>query len=759
MTDYQRYKELIKEIGDKKIQITALQNRIANIDSEPELNTEEVKELQRIYHRFMDDYPFFTYRQGASGTLETKTLLFYKGLSDNGVYTNKRIVIGKATNGSTYPTGRTTIARTYQNASGTSITTTPNLNPSGNISASTSFCGHFKGSANLATLRNSMMGISIGVLVTEQENTLDSTEAMRAAHYPRSLFEDLESVSYSPQDILDIQERIREEVRIRFNSEIATLTEQITALTEERVEIEQNLETLLVQSQTQLQEKQEALNNLEQTLENLEQNNASTLTEIATMQEEIARLEAELANLNNANPEYAENLQELENLRNQKTTLESQIADFTNNIAAKEAELESVRSEVSTKEQELQDLQNQSTQLESELNALNIQKQELQPQIQNTQDSIAENSAKKPVLESEITQLQEDLNNQNTLSAELQAQITELEQQKAQLESQLATLADPELLARRDQLNADITNLQTQIQNAQNNIQGLEAEIATLQTQKTELESTLQEANTRLTELQMQKQELQTQIAPKAQELESLQFQITQAQNELDALRAQNAELESNLAQKRTELQTLKDAIANYDVNALNSELQVLLMQIPQKQQELADLEALIVQNQGQRDILTQLETQIAEKQAELDSYADSEIYKAQQTLEALKKKLEAILNTNSFVLESDLKDLHMRAINLAKTLKIEICQSQSSVEYIPQSDKPKNFVGFMYRAKDGERLDSIVYAHYGTLDLFQSVLACNPNLLNHRILRAGEIVWLPSADTKAKSLENRLWS
>ncbi len=682
MTDYQRYKELIKEIGDKKIQITALQNRIANVDLEPELNTEEVKELQRIYHRFMDDYPFFTYRQGASGTLETKTLLFYKGLSDNGVYTNKRIVIGKATNGSTYPTGRTTIARTYQNASGTSITTTPNLNPSGNISASTSFCGHFKGSANLATLRNSMMGISIGVLVTEQENTLDSTEAIRAAHYPRSLFEDLESVSYSPQDILDIQERIREEVRIRFNSEIATLTEQITALTEEREEIEQNLETLLMQSQTQLQEKREALNNLEQTLENLEQNNAATLTEITALQEEIARLEAELENLNNTNPEYAANLQELENLRNQKVTLEA-----------------------------------------------------------------------------EITQLKLDLANQNTLSTELQAQITELEQQKAQLESQLATLADPELLARRDQLNTDITNLQTQIQNAQNNTQGLEAEIATLETQKTELESTLQEANTYLTELQMQKQELQTQIAPKAQELESLQSQITQAQNELDALRAQNAELESNLAQKRTELQTLKDAIANYDVNALNSELQVLLMQIPQKQQELADLEALIAQNQGQRDILTQLETQITEKQAELDSYADSEIYKAQQTLEALKKKLEAILNTNSFVLESDLKDLHTRAINLAKTLKIEICQNQSSVEYIPQSDKPKNFVGFMYRAKDGERLDSIVYAHYGTLDLFQSVLACNPNLLNHRILRAGEIVWLPSADTKAKSLENKLWS
>lgn len=727
--------EKLEKYNANATKITVLKNKIANIESCEEILSTEVGTNGLKAKKYKTQYPFFKRTAGASGYVDTGSFYGYISLEQ------------KSITGSNpqYPVIRTLVPRTYTNASGSLVTTIPNGSSATN--AVYNWAQGEKGYTLVAQEYLNNRTIAEGV--REQD---DYYTKIGQTYHNQADFADLLDCDFLAPPAIEALEILKAELITQFNAELETLSAENVAILADINALKSAAQVALAQSQATLKEKEDALKNLEQT-------NAATLTEITTLQEEIARLEAELENLNNANPEYAANLQELENLRNQKTTLESQIADFLNDITLKEAELESVRSEVSTKEQEFQDLQNQSTQLESELNALNIQKQGLQTQIQNTQDSIAENSAKKPVLESEITQLQEDLNNQNTLSTELQAQITELEQQKAQLESQLATLADPELLARRDQLNADITNLQTQIQNAQNNIQGLEAEIATLETQKTELESALQEANTQLIQLQAQKTELESQITPKEQELQNLQSQITEAQSELDTLRAQNSELESNLAQKRAELQELKDAVANYDVNTLNSELQVLLTQIPQKQQELTELQALLEQNQGNKEVLAELEAQIAEKQAELDSYADSEIYKAQQTLEALKKKLEAILNTNSFVLESDLKDLHTRAINLAKTLKIEICQNQSSVEYIPQSDKPKNFVGFMYRAKDGERLDSIVYAHYGTLNLFQSVLACNPNLLNHRILRAGEIVWLPSADTKAKSLENKLWS
>ncbi len=36
---------------------------------------------------------------------------------------------------------------------------------------------------------------------------------------------------------------------------------------------------------------------------------------------------------------------------------------------------------------------------------------------------------------------------------------------------------------------------------------------------------------------------------------------------------------------------------------------------------------------------------------------------------------------------------------------------------------------GHIYIAKDGERLDTIVYQYYGTLALFSKVLSANPNL------------------------------
>ncbi|WP_416860570.1 tail protein X [Helicobacter ganmani] len=684
MTDYQRYKELIKEIGDKKIQITALQNRIANVDLEPELNTEEVKELQRIYHRFMDEYPFFTYRQGASGTLETKTLLFYKGLSDNGVHTNKRIVIGKANNGSTYPTGRTTIARTYQNASGTSITTTPNLNPSGNISASTSFCGHFKGGANLAILRNAMISLPIGVLVTEQENTLDSTEAIRAAHYPRSLFEDLERVSYSPQDILDIQERIREEVRIRFNSEIAILTEQITALTEEKVEIEQNLDVLLTQSQAQLQEKQAALNNLEQTLENLEQNNATTLAEITALQEEIARLEAELERLNNENPQYTQNLQELESLRNQKDTLESQIANFLNNIALKEAELESARTEVATliseverKEQELQILQEQTTQKEQEREALQARKEELENALANIGDSDA-----------------------------LDAEILSLQQQIAELEEQIAQNGNVELSTQKDALKAQRDNLLAQLEQQSQMQENLQTRIAELQEQITQLQEALEEINN-----------------------EALQTQVTELETEI-------TELTAILAQKEAQSQELQ---AN----------------ITQKQQELESLQQLLASFEESEGELESLNAQIAEIQEELQKA--SQLQNAQSLLEDLQAKLQAAKDSNSLFAE-ELRQWHTNALKLAKQLGIELCRPLSNNVYPKVEEPAADFKGYVYLAKDNERLDSIVYSHYGTLEIFKEVLSCNPKLTNKPILEAGDKVYLPFLDTNIKTLEE-LWS
>lgn len=60
------------------------------------------------------------------------------------------------------------------------------------------------------------------------------------------------------------------------------------------------------------------------------------------------------------------------------------------------------------------------------------------------------------------------------------------------------------------------------------------------------------------------------------------------------------------------------------------------------------------------------------------------------------------------------------------------------------------------YIAKDKERLDSIVYKHYGTLENFAGILAFNSHL--NAILRAGDKVFLPEIKVKEIKSENVLW-
>lgn len=57
--------------------------------------------------------------------------------------------------------------------------------------------------------------------------------------------------------------------------------------------------------------------------------------------------------------------------------------------------------------------------------------------------------------------------------------------------------------------------------------------------------------------------------------------------------------------------------------------------------------------------------------------------------------------------------------------------------------------------AKDGDRLDNIVYNHYGSLEYFPQVLSVNFGL--SVILKAGDIVILPEFTTKEPK-QNKLW-
>nr|DAX24684.1 MAG TPA: tail protein [Caudoviricetes sp.] len=61
-----------------------------------------------------------------------------------------------------------------------------------------------------------------------------------------------------------------------------------------------------------------------------------------------------------------------------------------------------------------------------------------------------------------------------------------------------------------------------------------------------------------------------------------------------------------------------------------------------------------------------------------------------------------------------------------------------------------------IYKAKDNERLDTIVFKHYGHLRFFEQVLAVNTKL--KPILKAGDTVILPEFKEVKSKEQAKLW-
>ena len=66
------------------------------------------------------------------------------------------------------------------------------------------------------------------------------------------------------------------------------------------------------------------------------------------------------------------------------------------------------------------------------------------------------------------------------------------------------------------------------------------------------------------------------------------------------------------------------------------------------------------------------------------------------------------------------------------------------------------------YRAKDGDRLDIIMFKAYGSIDktVTEAVLDANEHLLSSSVLKAGDIVYLPEIQTTQDETKTKaLWS
>jgi len=62
--------------------------------------------------------------------------------------------------------------------------------------------------------------------------------------------------------------------------------------------------------------------------------------------------------------------------------------------------------------------------------------------------------------------------------------------------------------------------------------------------------------------------------------------------------------------------------------------------------------------------------------------------------------------------------------------------------------------------ATQGDRLDQIIFIHYGTLDVMNDVMMSNAHLMRKAILSTGDIVYLPdvSVPEQSETIGVNLW-
>ena len=363
-------------------------------------------------------------------------------------------------------------------------------------------------------------------------------------------------------------------------------------------------------------------------------------------------------------------------------------------------------------------------------------------------------SAINAILDNASLELETSKENLAQKEQELTKKQEELAQKEAENEAVLKEIES--LKAQESELQEQIKQLEEQIAQAgsadNEELESLKQSIAELEATKIQKEQELQNANANLESLKAKKAELESQIAELESQAQELQEQINLHNQEIPKLetRKHYAELkipenEALLEQKKQEYKELAEAI-----NALNREIKALSDEIKAKEAEITELKS---QKTG-------LEEQIQENNSKYEALR-VELESLQQEILDLQNKLE---NAGTDTIKT-LENLHRELLGIAKELGVTLCATLDDKEeeekpQIPTTEIviPKDFKGFHYIAKDDERLDSIVYSHYGTLNVFQSVLETNSHLLNKKILNAGDIVLLPKINTSIKTLDD-LWN
>ncbi|MCB9493636.1 MAG: hypothetical protein H6679_05170 [Epsilonproteobacteria bacterium] len=281
--------------------------------------------------------------------------------------------------------------------------------------------------------------------------------------------------------------------RDKIQNDLTSEQSEVTRLTNELTAAQQALDAAVNNQETELQT---SLNNALNDKQQLETARDKLSQDIASAQQQIQKLNGQITTAQTTGGDVTTQVQNLtkqiQDINTDITNAQEQI----NNLTQEVTNLENLVTQTTT---ERDNALNELTQLQTQLNQLTKERDDANNERQR--------------LENEIAALQQNLGGGSTEAAQLLADIGQLQTQIEQLNTDIKTATDAELLAQNEltSIQTEITNTTTRINDITVERDQLEQDLITLQTEADTLTNNLQACN-------LETQQLQSDLAAAGQE-------------------------------------------------------------------------------------------------------------------------------------------------------------------------------------------------------------------------------------------------
>ncbi|TPX70118.1 hypothetical protein CcCBS67573_g06619 [Chytriomyces confervae] len=554
---------------------------------------------------------------------------------------------------------------------------------------------------HVQSLQNTV--VDLEAEVERRRASMDSTDkTLEQMHHQREAMEKriryLEDTSATLESMNDSVEREGVELQSHLKAELLAREQEVQSLQQKVVDLQAEVDRQCMSIEStedtleRMREQREAMgkriHHLEDTSATLESNKEALEKDVLKLQrsleaeksaghisqQQVQLLQKTVVDL------QAEGNKQLDQMRDQRETMETRIRYLEDASAALESKKGSLEQEViemqhslETEQSERQTYQQQGQLLQKTIVDLEAEVERQRASLDSTDDTLERLQDEKQILEKRIRYLE------NT-SATLEQEVIELKTQHSKL-----LAAHSKVNAAKEDLKLELDNLRVELSESQFELRESQDRVNVL---SNDIKSVTNNVDTQIIQLKSQRDEAISELSSLKRELEKTHSDLSSAVQKTDHL---EAELSDSQVRNKEVLEEMHDQRESMEkrIRYLEETSATLESKKESIESEAAELQSYLEAEMSAREQQVQsLQQKVMDLQAEVDGQRGS-MESMDDTLEQMREQKEALekriclLEDTSATLESDKESLEQEALDLQYSLEAEQSARQISEQQL----------------------------------------------------------------------------